>query len=360
MIRKLVFALILIGIAISLAACSENARAGSVQAKQPDVIKTIPAQMQNVEDILEIPAKVQADPDKVVHIYPPAGGRLLRVNVRPGDHVRKGQTVAVEESSDIGQARSDYAKAKAEYDKNARALNRAQLLFEHKAYSQREFEETQANYDESKSELQRAADRLRVLGAPIEGSSSLVTLVAPRDGSVLDIGAATGELSKSTDNANAIATIADLDRIWIVGDVFEKDLADVKRGETVDITLSAYPGRTWHGTIASIADALDPQSRTVKARVVLDNPSGELKPEMFATIRVRRPASPAIVVPATAVLHDGGDTAVMIETKPGVYERRLVTVRSSNAKEVVIADGVKPGEIVVSEGATLLRGGDQQ
>ncbi len=359
MIRKLLLVIALTCVTVVLTACSENATARSVPPKQPDIVKTTAAQLQSVADVLEIPAKVQADPDMVVHIYPPAGGRLLQVRVRPGDHVSRGQTVAVEESSDIGQARSDYAKAKSEFEKNTRELARTQLLFQHKAFSQRQLEEAQANYDESKSELDRATDHLKVLGASIEGSSSVVNLVAPRSGSVLDIGAASGELSKSTDNANSIATIADLKHVWVVGDVFEKDLAGVKKGESVEVTLNAYPGRVWQAKIDAISDTLDAQSRTIKARVILANPNDELKPEMFATIRVRRPASRAIVLPATAVLHDGGDTAVMIETKPGIYERRLIGVRSANAQQVVIASGVQPGEIVVTEGAALLRGGGE-
>ena len=327
----------------------------------PAVIKTVRVEPSNIEDQLAITARVQADPARVIRVYPPAGGRLLRVNVRPGDHVHKGQPVAVLESADVAQARADYSKAKAEAERTAHAFDRAKLLFDHKVLSEREFQDADTNNQEARSELERASDRLRVLGSPLEGArSNQLPLLAPRDGVVTDLGAAPGELSKSTDNANPICTIADLAEVWIVGDIYEKDLAVIRRGESVDITIAAFPDRHWSGKFAVISDTIDPQTRTLKARVVLPNANRELKPEMFATIRVRRPLSQGIVLPSSALLREGGDTAVMVETAGGKYERRLVTVASSSASNVVIASGLKPGEVVVAEGAALLRGGGEQ
>jgi cobalt-zinc-cadmium efflux system membrane fusion protein len=157
-----------------------------------------------------------------------------------------------------------------------------------------------------------------------------------------------------------ICTIADLSEVWIVGDVYEKDLASVRRGEAVDVTVAALPDRHWSGKLAVVSDTLDPTTRTLKARVVLPNGKLELKPEMFATIRLRRRQQQAILLPTSAILREGGDTAVMVETAPGKYERRLVNVASSDADNVVIASGLKAGDVVVSEGAALLRGGGEQ
>ncbi len=319
-------------------------------------IRTMTVESREIGDTLEIPAKVSADPATVVHIYPPAGGRLLEVAVRPGDHVRKGQVIAIEQSSDVAQARSDYAHARVEFERTSRALARAKLLFEHKVLSEREYEQAQAENDEAKSELDRTTAHLQILGVSVQGTSNDVNLSAPRAGAVLEIGAASGELSKSTDNANSIATIADLSTVWVVGDVYEKDLGALKTGEPVVVTLSAYPGQQWPGKLAVIYDALDPQTRTLKVRVVLSNPGEKLKPEMFASIQVRLPARTAIAVPASAVLREGGDSMVMVQTTPNAFERRLITIESSDANQVVVASGLKPGEVIVSEGAALVRG----
>jgi cobalt-zinc-cadmium efflux system membrane fusion protein len=327
------------------------------QAAAPPVIRTAKAELSEVSPELVLPARVQPDPASVVRVYPPAGGRLLEVKVHPGDRVRKGQLLAVLESSDIAQAHSDYTKAQAEFDKNQRALDRSKLLFEHKVLSEREYEEQKAAASEAKSELDRAADRLRILGASVKGSSNQVMLLAPRDGVVLDLGASGGELSKSTDNAVPICTIADLRNVWVVGDIFEKDVNALDIGTPVDVTLNAYPGKRWSSRIAIVSDTVDQQTRTLKVRVVLANTQHQLKPEMFANIHVRRPPQQELVLPASAVLREGGDTSVMVETQPGRYERRLVAVDSSSSKTVVIASGLKPGEIVVTEGAALLYGG---
>lgn len=358
--RRTSLFVLLAGSGLLIACGSREPKPASASNGAPPVVKTVRVELTNLEDQLAIPARVQPDPAHVVRVYPPAGGRLLRVNVRPGDRVHKGTEIAILESSDVAQARADYAKARTEAGRTQHALDRAQLLFDHKVLSQRDYEDAEANAQQARTELERASDRLRVLGVPLQGSSNQVALVAPRAGVVLDLGAAPGELSKSTDNANPICTIVDLSTVWIVGDVYEKDLTLVRRGEPVDVAIAAFPGQHWKGKLSVISDTLDPQTRTLKVRVVLDNPKRQLKPEMFGTVSMRRPLSQAIVLPASALLREGGDTAVIVETGPSKYERRLVNVASSDASQVVIASGLRPGEVVVTEGAALLRGGGEQ
>jgi len=347
----------LIAITVSLlaaAACSAG------HANKPDAnprpldLKTAVAQERKVSDTLEIPAKVQADPARVVRVFPPAGGRLIRVTVRPGDTVNKGQVVAVLESSDVSQARSDLTKAQAEADKSQRTLERSKLLLDHKVLSEREYEDARAQQIEDASELSRARARLAVLGASPNGGENEVSVRAPLSGTVLDIGASSGELSKSTDNANPICTIADLSTVWILGDVFEKDLPDVRVGDPITLNVKAYPNRKWNGKIALISDAIDPTTRTLKVRVVSPNPKRELKPEMFATLEVLRPATTALVIPASALLHEGGDTTVMVKNGDNNYERRLIAFRPLGT-DAIVTSGLKPGETVVTEGAALLR-----
>jgi cobalt-zinc-cadmium efflux system membrane fusion protein len=322
----------------------------------PVAFKTAVVQARPVQPALDIPARVQADPTRVVRVYPPAGGRLVRVTVRPGDAVARGQVVAVLESSDVAQARSDLAKADAEANRTERALHRAQLLRDHKVLSEREYEDALSQQIQARSEQQRAQARLRVLGVAPGSASNEVSVVAPLAGAVLDIGASSGELSKSTDNANPICTIADLSMVWVTGDVYEKDLTVVRPGAPVVVQVPAYPGRSWVGKVAQISDAIDPTTRTAKVRVVLSNPRRELKPEMFATARLQRPASEELVIPGAAVLREGGDSAVMVKTGDNSFERRLITFVALGNGEVAVKTGLKAGEVVATEGAALLRG----
>jgi len=345
-------------IALSLAAASacSNGNAKDVSATpKPLQLKTAVAQERTVSDTLEIPARIQVDPARVVRVFPPAGGRLVRVTVRPGDFARKGEVLAILESSDVSQARADLVKAQAEAEKSQRALERSKVLLDHQVISEREYEDAKAQQIEDASELQRARARLQVLGASLNGADNEVSVKAPISGTVLDIGSTSGELSKSTDNANPICTIADLSSVWIMGDVFEKDLPDVHAGEPVTLTVNAYPNRHWDGKISLVSQAVDPNTRTVKVRVISANPKRELMPDMFASLQVQRPATTALVIPAAALLHEGGDTTVMVKKGDNDFERRLVSARSLGSDNAIVTSGLKPGETVVTEGAALLR-----
>jgi cobalt-zinc-cadmium efflux system membrane fusion protein len=318
-------------------------------------IQVTPVALVTVQNEVAVPAKVQADPARVVHLYPPVSGRLVSLRVRPGDLVRAGQVVATIESSDAASARSDYEKAKIEANRSQQAEQRAALLFQHEVLSQKDYEDIKAQAESARSDLARTEQRLRMLGLSLTTDSDLVSLKAPQSGVVLEIGAANGELSKSLDNANAIVTIADLDSVWIVGDLYEKDASLAARGVPVNVTLAALPGRNWQGTIANVSDVLDPTSRTVKIRVVLPNPRHELKPEMFATIRLQGRKQALVSVPTTAILHDGNQAYVMVKMPNGNYQKRIVNVAEAKAETTEVASGLKPGELVVTAGAELLR-----
>lgn len=172
-------------------------------------------------DYLEVPAHVTSDPARVVHVYPPLSGRILGFNILPGQAVAKGQVIAQLQSNDIAVARSDFEKAKIEVLRADRALNRGKLLLAHDVLSQADFAELEATDQVAHSELARSRQRIHELGFAENSVSDTVALRAPISGTVLDIGTATGEMQRSLDNATSIATIANLDTVWIVGDVFE-------------------------------------------------------------------------------------------------------------------------------------------
>ena len=341
---------------ISLSGCGGSLPKQTSQAKQDNPVQLATVSMQTVQDEVAVPAKVQADPDRVVHVYPPVSGRLVALRVRPGDAVRQGQVIAVLQSSDAASARSDYDKAKIEAARSSQAEKRAALLLQHEVVSQKDYEDAKAQAETAQSDLGRAEQHLRMLGLSTTSNSDEVSVKAPRSGIVLEIGAATGELSKSLDNASSIATIADLSSVWIVGDLYEKDLSLATRGALAKITLAALPDKSWSGTISNVSDVLDPNTRTLKARVVLPNPQHTLKPEMFATIHLVGRKQELMTVPTTAVFHEGSDTFVMVKKANGTYEKRSVTTANTTADKTEIASGLRPGETIVTSGAELLRG----
>lgn len=344
---------------LALTGCSDSGQAANQPVKDQqggDPVRYVKVVRQPIPDTLELAAKAQADPTKVVHIFPPASGRVMAIEVKPGDHVRRGQTVAILNSSDVASARSDYAKANIEADRATRALDRQKLLFEHGAAAEKDFIDARAQADSARAELDRARQRLELLNVNPSGGTDRVSLVAPASGVVLDVSAAAGEFSKSLESANALITIADLSTIWIVGDVYEKDVAKLDRGKQVTVTLQAYPERQWSGRIESISGALDPTTRTLKVRVMLPNSDQRLKPEMFGAIHVKAGTHQALLVPAAAILHDANTTSVFVNNG-GKPEQRTVTVGQTVDGNVEVVSGLREGEEVAADGAELLKGG---
>jgi len=352
--------LLLALIAAPLTACKSSAPPPA-ESQQPANagIETTVAHVQQSTDFLEIPAHVEADPSHVVRVFPPLSGRMLGLRVLPGQEVTKGDTIAQLQSSDIAAARSDFEKAKIEVLRSDRALTRGKLLLQHEVLSQADYYELEAADQTAHSELERSRQRIRELGFSEDNTSDEVALRAPISGVVLDIGTAAGEMQRSLDNATPIATIANIDSVWIVGDVFERDLASVKPGREVQVLVPAYPGLTLTGHVANIGDALDPNTHTLKLRVVLPNPKHTLKTDMFSTIRIPGATRNAVILPATAVLHEGEKTSVFIVNASGKYEQRPVTVGrsfdSGPIKNIEILTGLNDGEKVVSVGGALLR-----
>ena len=226
--------------------------------------------------------------------------------------------------------------------------------------AQRDYDDLKALDDSDHSELERARQALHLLGFSENDTSDVVPILAPISGVVLDVGTGPGELQRSLDNATAIATIANIDSIWVVGDLYPRDQGSVRVGQPTDITVNGYPGLTLHGAIDNISDSVDPVSLTLKVRVVLPNPGHRLKPQMYATMAVTGQQRNVIVVPATAVIQNGHDTFVFVETAPGKYDRRDVTLGETHADSDEITQGLNDGDKVVTTGAELLRAQEAQ
>lgn len=308
-----------------------------------------------VPQYLELPGQIEADPTRVVHVYPPVGGRIVELRVRPWDHVEKGQTLAILESADLSRAVADYHKALADSRVKQQGLARSQDLLAHHAIAEKDYQQAQADAQSALADLSAARDQIRVFGVDPDEASSQFQVVAPRSGVILDVGAAPGEFSKALAAPAPLCTVADIGTIWTVGDIYEKDLAAVRAGEPAQVTLAAYPGRVWTGRVGVVSDAVDPSTRTLRVRVVLANPSEQIKPAMFASIRILRASPAGILVPATAVLREGTAASVFVSKSDHRFERRSVTLGPAQGDMVEIAAGIRPGEVIVSEGALLLR-----
>jgi cobalt-zinc-cadmium efflux system membrane fusion protein len=346
-----------------------GANADTIIPKDAKGVKTTTVKASAIPEYLQIPGSVTPDPTRVVHVFAAAGGRLLEMAVRPWDHVEQGQTLAVLESSDVSRAVSDQAKASTDAQVKKKALDRAADLYAHHAIAEKDLEQAEADWRMAEADEKATLSALHLLGVspanlgvnpdtlgvtPETGANQL-SVKAPRSGIVLEIGATSGEMSKSLDAPQPLCTIADLSTIWVEGNAFEQDAKMLRTGAAAKVTLNAYPGRSWMGRVGVISDVIDPATRTLKVRVVLANPDVTLKPNMFATVWLLRATTQGIEIPATAVIREGAKSYVYVAAAAERFERREVTLGRTENDQVQVLMGLKAGEVVVSDGALLLR-----
>jgi membrane fusion protein, heavy metal efflux system len=354
---------VIIAIAAALAGCKQSEQISTqsqpVATSPAKPVRYLTVSEQMIGDRLDLGAKVQPDPTRVFRIFPPVSGKIFGIQVKPGDRVNRGQVLGILDSSDSASARSDFVKAKIEAERTSRAAYRERVLFEHGAAAEKDYIDVQAQCDSAAAELARARQRLEILGINQASSNDRLPLLSPTHGVVLIVGAAPGEFTKSLETSDPLITIADLSTVWIVGDVYEKDISKVRPGKPVSVTLDAYPGQQWRGRIESLYGALDPATRTLKVRVALHNSNQFLKPEMFAAIHVDLGSHRGIAVPVSAVIHEGQTTSAFVENN-GKPEQRIVGIGQVVDGSVEITSGLQTGQQIAVDGADLLAGGTGQ
>ena len=306
---------------------------------------------------LPVTGSITYDPNRVSHVGPRTDGRVLTLRANLGDRVSRGEVLAVLESPEVGQLRAEEREAE-ELVRIAREnYAREQGLARQGISSRKELLDAEAELRRNQAALRSAESRLDVLGAAHDHSQGgRFSLTAPFAGSVVARDASPGGMATPADT---LFTVADLSRVAIELDVFERDLARVRRGQPVAVTVTAYPGRTFQGRVAYLGEVLDPQNRTVEARVEIPNPDGALKPGMFATARIQvGGGGPAlVVVPQDALQDVGGRRVVFVPgVRPGEFRPTPVEVGETlDGGRVVIRAGLAPGARVVVAGAFALR-----
>lgn len=293
-------------------------------------------------------------PDRVSHVGARTPGRIVRLWADLGQPVRGGQVLAVLESPDVGAVRAELREAQSLLRIAQEGYARERRLETQGISSRKELLEFEADLRRAEAAVQSARDKLSALGGA-GGSGSQFAVTSPFAGSVVARDASLGEMAEPSDT---LFTVADLSRVRIELDVFERDLGAVRPGQTVAVTVAAYPGRTFAGRIASLGDVLDPEKRTVRARIDVPNADRMLKPGMFATARVATGAALEVVtVPRDAVQEMEGRTVVFVPgTRAGEFRVRPVQLGEPvDSASVAVRDGLRSGERVVVAGAFTLR-----
>ena len=302
---------------------------------------------------LNVTGVVNPDISRQVPVISLASGRIVEIDTRLGDDVTRGQLLFKVRSPDISQAFSDYRKAVANEQLTKVQLDRAHVLYDHGAIPKSSLEIAQNAEDNAKVDLDTAIEHLRVLGSDPDHPTGIVPVYAPISGVVTDqqITNAAGVQALSSTNP---LTISDMSRVWIICDVYENDLEQIRLGEFADIHLNAYPDRVLKGRISNIGQVMDPNIRTAKVRLEVENPHlmrlGMFVTATFHGARKEQHAS----VPATAVLHLHDRDWVYSPSGGGVFKRIEVTggrMLPGNLQEII--SGIAPGTKVVINALVL-------
>jgi cobalt-zinc-cadmium efflux system membrane fusion protein len=304
---------------------------------------------------LVVTGTVLPDVSRNVPVVSLASGRVVAIHARLGDTVKKGQLLLTIRSDDVAGGFDAYRKAVADELLARKQLNRAVDLYAHGAISEQDLEVAQDTASDAKVTLETATEHLRLLGNDPDKPMGIVDIVAPTTGVITDQ-EVTNAATVQAYSSPSPFTISDVSSVWIVCDVYENDMANVRLGDTAEITLNAYPDRPFKGRVSNIGMILDPNIRTAKVRIEVQNP-GNMRLGMFAKATFRgQTAEMHTVVPASAVLHMHDRDFVFVPASDKKFRRVAVVsgdVLPDNTNLQEIKSGLKPGQQVATNALVL-------
>lgn len=320
-------------------------------------VKTDALEEQQLADTVTVTGTIEPNRERIAHVLPRVPGRIINVSARLGDSVRQGQTLATVESIEVGETYSAYAQALADAEVAARAFERAERLHNEQIIAGKEYQRARAEFDKTRAQARAAADKLKMLGVtPAAGDKGAAVshfpVTAPLAGAVIERKAVLGELASAEE---PLFTVADLSTVWVEASIAEAQLGKVRQGAVAKVRLSAYPDQVFQGKVGHVSAVLDKETRTAKAIVALANPKGLLKPSMFASVSIETGnARKVLALPESAVTLVQGLPNVFIEHAGG-FEARPVELGERSDGSIIVKSGVKPGELVVTEGTYALK-----
>jgi len=320
------------------------------------------AEVRDVEPSIEVPAEIVPVPDRRATVGPRVAGRVVEVAVNAGDAVRKGATLVVLASEEVGRGRADLIAAKARKDVASRALKRQRQLLEDEVTSKRAVEEAEGAYQVAEADVQAALTRLATFGVfgsgtqTAGGNPARVALTSPIAGTVVTRSVHVGQ---RVEPAATVVDIVNLDELWVLAAVYEREMRFLRVGQKVQVEVRAFPGEVFAGTVSQIGGTLDEHTRSVRVRIALTNPGHRLRPGMFATARVQgahdHEPHHLLAIPWSAVQEVDGHRSAFVRVASGVFELRRVHTGERAGDLVEVLNGLKAGDEVVADGSFLLK-----
>lgn len=367
-----------IAVITALAGCASNQQAGNMtsysaqtpKSSAPELFTIPQEQMPHVQVVTVQPTKltrtlrltgaVAYNAFNTTSVITQVGGPVSRILVVPGERVKKGQTLLEISSPDYSLLLATYVKAKDAYRVADKNYDRAKDLFEHHAISDRDLLQAESDRNQAQADLYSSEQGLRVLG--IQNPDDLaktpqgaeIRLLAPISGEVVERLVSPGQVLQA--GATQAFTISDMSTVWVLVNVYQADLGYVRPGDDVTVQTDTYAD-VFHGKISFVSPALDPNTRTLQARIVVQNPGEKLKKDMYVTATVvAGTISNAIAVPDAAILRsDENLPFVYVAVSSNQFGRRRVDIGESQGGQTQVLKGLSPGDKVVGDGALFLQ-----
>ena len=342
---------------------NDTAQLFTVPQDQMAHVQVVPVEKTRLHRVLRLTGSVAYNQFKTTPVFSSIGGPVHEILAAPGQMVQSGTPLLTVNSPDYSAARSAYMKAKDSFGLAERNFSRFQDLYAHGAVSEADLQSAESARNQAEADMVSAKDALHALGikdpdlvVKSTGKTTLqIPLLAPVSGEVVERLVGPGQLLQS--GVTQCFTISDMSEVWVLVNVYQNDLAYVHAGDSVTINTDSYPD-VFHGKISYIAPALDPNTRTLQARIVTENSGRKLKKDMYVTASVLAGVNPnALTVPDAAVLRD-------TENQPYVYvkaqndnqfARRLVKIGNSDSGRTEITSGLKEGQQVIGDGALFVQ-----
>jgi membrane fusion protein, heavy metal efflux system len=341
---------------------ADTASLFTVPQDQMAHIQVVAVEKTKLPRLLRLTGNATFNAFKTTPVFSAIGGPVHEILVAPGETVHAGQPLLTVNSPDYSAARSAYIKAKDAFSLAEKIYTRAQDLYSHGAIAEADLQQAESARTQAQADMQSSEDALRALGlkdpeAVVKNPpkmTSQIPVIAPVGGEVVERLVGPGQLLIG--GATQIFTISDMTTVWVLVNVYQSDMAYVHAGDSVDITTDSYP-EVFHGKISYIAPALDPNTRTLQARIITNNPGKKLKKDMYVTATVQAGAiRDALLVPDAAVLRDTENQPfVYVQSASNQFARRLIKVGDSLGGRTQVTDGLKESERVVGDGSLFLQ-----
>ena len=309
---------------------------------------------------LKVSGSIELDELRVARVGTTVSGRVTEIKKLRGDHVKKGEILAMVHSSALAEAQLLYLKALASYQLAQKSVSRAKILYDEGVIAAAELQRRESELLSGHAEWEAGKERMNILGMSIEDIKqldikrqiqSITALRAPIDGVVIDRKVAQGQVLEPADLAY---TLAELSQVWVVGEVPERYSAQMRRGKSVQVMIPALEDEVRITELSYVSDTVNPKTRTLRVRALLDNVDGRLKPDMLATLQIDGKSTKKLIVPVQAVFREDNLDKVFVKVNEGNYRIQVVQLGEEEESARPVESGLIAGDTIVVNGVFQL------